>query len=72
MNHNDPLTPDERELARLLGRTERAPSAAIDDAILAAARIAVGASAEAAGPGAAQSAVPLLLHHGLSTFVTHQ
>lgn len=43
MTRHDPLSPEERELARLLGRGgERAPSAALDDAILAAARQAVG------------------------------
>ncbi|HIE1101522.1 hypothetical protein [Stenotrophomonas maltophilia] len=44
MNRDDPLTPEEHELARLLGRhAERAPPAALDAAILAAARAAVDA-----------------------------
>ncbi|KXU99060.1 membrane protein [Stenotrophomonas sp. DDT-1] len=42
MNRDEPLTPEERELARLLGRrAEQAPPAALDAAILAAARAAV-------------------------------
>jgi len=46
MNRNDPLTPEERELAQLLGRrAEQAPPAALDAAILAAARAAVDAPA---------------------------
>ena len=45
MNRSDPLTPEERELARLLGRAApSAPSAALDDAVLAAARAAVQAA----------------------------
>lgn len=50
MNRDEPLTPEERELARLLGhRAEQAPPAALDAAILAAARAAVDApSADAA------------------------
>ncbi len=44
MNRNAPLTPEERELAQLLGRrAEQAPPAALDAAILAAARAAVDA-----------------------------
>ena len=46
MNRDEPLTPEERELARLLGRrTEQAPPPALDAAILAAARAAVDAPA---------------------------
>ncbi|BBO51328.1 hypothetical protein [Stenotrophomonas maltophilia] len=46
MNRNDPLTPEERELAQLLGRrAEQEPPAALDAAILAAARAAVDAPA---------------------------
>lgn len=42
MNRSDPLTPEERALARLLGRAApSAPSAALDEAVLAAARAAV-------------------------------
>jgi len=42
MNRSDPLTPEERTLARLLGRAApSAPSAALDEAVLAAARAAV-------------------------------
>ncbi len=49
MNRNEPLTPEERELAQLLGRRlEQAPPAALDAAILAAARAAVDAPADAA------------------------
>lgn len=45
MTRSDPLTPEERELARLLGRAApSAPSAALDDAVLAAARAAVQAA----------------------------
>ncbi|MCU1170186.1 hypothetical protein [Stenotrophomonas maltophilia] len=46
MNRDEPLTPEERELARLLGRrAEQAPPVALDAAILAAARAAVDAPA---------------------------
>jgi hypothetical protein len=46
MNRDDPLTPEERELARLLGRrAEQGPPPALDAAILAAARAAVDAPA---------------------------
>lgn len=46
MNRPDPLTPDERELARLLGRpSATGPAPAIDEAVLAAARTAVEAPA---------------------------
>lgn len=46
MNRDEPLTPEERELARLLGRrAEQAPPGALDAAILAAARAAVDAPA---------------------------
>ncbi|MDV3437456.1 hypothetical protein R1H25_18510 [Stenotrophomonas sp. C2852] len=46
MNRDEPLTPEERELSRLLGRrAEQAPPAALDTAILAAARAAVDAPA---------------------------
>ncbi|MBA0445774.1 hypothetical protein [Stenotrophomonas maltophilia] len=49
MNRDEPLTPEERELAHLLGRrTEQAPPAALDAAILAAARAAVDAPAKGA------------------------
>jgi len=45
MNRSDPLTPEERELARLLGRAApSAPAAALDEAVLAAARAAVQAA----------------------------
>lgn len=45
MNRSDPLTPEERDLARLLGRAApSAPSAALDEAVLAAARAAVQAA----------------------------
>lgn len=59
MNHPEPLTPEERELARLLGRPgNSAPSARVDDAVLAAARTAVGAAAPvAAAPLAAEPEV---------------
>jgi hypothetical protein len=54
MNRPEPLTPEERELARLLGRTApSAPSAALDDAVLAAARAAVQPAGGAAAVGAA-------------------
>lgn len=55
MNRPDPLTPEERELARLLGRpASSAPPAAVDEAVLAAARAAVQpvAAAPAAEPAA--------------------
>jgi len=42
MNHPDPLSPEERELARLLGRPpSSAPPAAVDEAVLAGARAAL-------------------------------
>ena len=42
MNSRDPLTPEERELARLLGgRLDKAPPPAVDAAVLAAARASV-------------------------------
>jgi hypothetical protein len=51
MNRDEPLTPEERELARLLGRrAEQAPPAALDATILAAARAAVDAPAADAVP----------------------
>ena len=55
MNRDEPLTPEERELARLLGRrVEQAPPAALDATILAAARAAVHApAADAAVPAEA-------------------
>ncbi|WP_414493641.1 hypothetical protein [Stenotrophomonas maltophilia] len=61
MNRDEPLTPEERELARLLGRrAEQAPPPALDAAILAAARAAVdapaaGAAASADAPRARQA-----------------
>ena len=60
MNRPDPLTPEERELARLLGRsTPSAPSARVDDAVLAAARAAVGVAApHAAAPAVDPAATP--------------
>ncbi|WP_329840432.1 hypothetical protein [Stenotrophomonas geniculata] len=46
MNRDEPLTPEERELSRLLGRrADQAPPAALDAAILAAARATVDAPA---------------------------
>lgn len=46
MNRPDPLTPEERELARLLGRpSATGPAPSIDEAVLAAARAAVEAPA---------------------------
>ena len=49
MNRDDPLTPEERELARLLGRrAEQGPPPALDAAILAAARAAVDAPVQQA------------------------
>lgn len=55
MNRDEPLTPEERELARLLGRrVEQTPPAALDATILAAARAAVHApAADAAVPAEA-------------------
>lgn len=54
MNPSEPLTPEERELARLLGRAApSAPSAALDEAVLGAARAAVQAP-----PMAAVAAAP--------------
>ena len=51
MNSREPLTPEERELARLLGgRLDKAPPVAVDAAVLAAARAAVRATQ--AGQGA--------------------
>ncbi|WNH51715.1 hypothetical protein [Stenotrophomonas oahuensis] len=54
MNRPEPLTPEERELARLLGRPgTSSPSARVDEAVLAAARAAVGTGAAAAAVEAA-------------------
>lgn len=54
MNPSEPLTPEERELARLLGRAAPSvPSAALDEAVLGAARAAVQAP-----PMAAVAAAP--------------
>lgn len=51
MNPHDPLTPEERALARLLGRpAEVRPPAALDDAVMAAARAAVQAPPTPAEP----------------------
>ncbi|WP_102945640.1 hypothetical protein [Stenotrophomonas sp. VV52] len=64
MNRPDPLTPEERELARLLGRpASSAPPAAVDDAVLAAARAAVQPvaatpAADPASPPAAPVSTP--------------
>ncbi|MBT2766711.1 hypothetical protein J7J08_03590 [Stenotrophomonas sp. ISL-67] len=58
MNRPDPLTPEERELARLLGRpAPAAPSAAVDEAVLAAARAAVQPGAATEDPTAAAAPV---------------
>ena len=55
MNRPDPLTPEERELARLLGRpSATGPAPSIDEAVLAAARTAV----EAPAAGAASWRLP--------------
>lgn len=57
MNRPEPLTPEERELARLLGRpAPSAPSARVDEAVLSAARAAVGGGAPAAAAPAASAA----------------
>mgnify|MGYP000917547315 FL=1 len=60
MNRDEPLTPEERELARLLGRrAEQAPPAALDATILAAARAAVQAPpADAADAGSVRARRP--------------
>lgn len=64
MNGNDPMTPEERELARHLGRRlDTAPPAAVDAAILAAARNAVQATPtparqDAPAQGGAPAALP--------------
>ncbi len=60
MNRDEPLTPEERELARLLGRrVEQAPPAALDATILAAARAAVQAPpADAADAGSVRARRP--------------
>ncbi len=59
MNRPDPLTPEERELARLLGRpAPSAPSAALDEAVLAAARAAVQPTAVRADDVPSGAAVP--------------
>jgi hypothetical protein len=50
MNPNEPLSPQERELARLLAAGEPGPSAKVDAAILAAARAATSSPALAARP----------------------
>jgi len=60
MNRDEPLTPEERELARLLGRrAEQAPPAALDATILAAARAAVQApQADAPDAGSVRARRP--------------
>lgn len=60
MNRDEPLTPEERELARLLGRrVEQAPPAALDATILAAARAAVQApQADARDAGSVRARRP--------------
>ncbi|WP_312321040.1 hypothetical protein [Stenotrophomonas sp.] len=60
MNHPEPLTPEERDLARLLGRpAATAPPPRVDDAVLAAARAAAGT----ATPPAATAAAPAQATH---------
>jgi len=55
MNRDDPLTPEEQALARMLGRgREQAPSAAVDAAILAAARAALHDAPAAVTPVASR------------------
>lgn len=59
MNSRDPLTPEERELARLLGgRLDKAPPPAVDAAVLAAARASVqpAPAGQDAGPMGADEA----------------
>lgn len=59
MNSRDPLTPEERELARLLGgRLDKAPPPAVDAAVLAAARASVqsAAAGQDTGPMGADDA----------------
>src|SRR5690606_32021974 len=59
MNSRDPLTPEERELARLLGgRLDKAPPPAVDAAVLAAARASVQSApaGQDAGPMGADEA----------------
>jgi len=66
LNRHDPLTAEERELAKLLGgRLDKAPPPAVDAAVLAAARAAVqGAGGrEEAAPSAAPSAHTPRLQH---------
>ncbi|AWH53161.1 hypothetical protein C1924_08205 [Stenotrophomonas sp. ESTM1D_MKCIP4_1] len=58
MNRDDPLSPEERALAGLIGRRhDQAPPAALDAAILAAARASVATPA-AATPAAADTGTP--------------
>jgi len=60
MNRPDPLTPEERELARLLGRpSATGPAPAIDEAVLAAARTAVEAPAADAATWTLPPAAPV-------------
>ncbi|MGX9188705.1 hypothetical protein ACYX79_03820 [Stenotrophomonas rhizophila] len=60
MNRPDSLTPEERELARLLGRpSATGPAPAIDEAVLAAARTAVEAPAADAATWKLPSAAPV-------------
>ncbi|HDS1030862.1 TPA: hypothetical protein QDZ46_002626, partial [Stenotrophomonas maltophilia] len=59
MNRDDPLTPEERALAGLIGRrAEQAPPPALDAAILAAARASVQTGATSPSAGAAAAAAP--------------
>lgn len=65
LNRHDPLTAEERELAKLLGgRLDKAPPPAVDAAVLAAARAAVldGGSQDAAPPAAPDTPTPRLQH----------
>lgn len=60
MSSRDPLTPEERELARLLGgRLDKAPPAAVDAAVLAAARASVHAARVQEGAEPVVATAPL-------------
>lgn len=72
MNHPEPLTPEERDLARLLGRpAATAPPPHVDDAVLAAARAAAGTATPTATPTAATTAAPTAAPTAVPVRATH-
>lgn len=71
MNRPDPLTPEERELARLLGRPgTSAPSARVDEAVLAAARAAAAPESPVASAPGRPTHPPVRTHRRRSRLPT--